>query len=482
MSARLPTLALSGTVEEILDISEFDQVDPVNWDMSQQHAEAASWTRAIGYDWDENGGVFAVADSQGRVLKSIRVEPTMDGLQQVLELASQFSEDSRLLPVVVEATRRPFLYALRDNGIEVWIANADVLGSYRKQIRSNNRIKSDKEDAALLASRLLQFPRSHRRLLPVNGDHLAITGLIRHEREIVKTLADEANRLRAMLAEANQAPLDAWTTKQLMDSPVPGRYIARVPTLTAGRLLSTDEIEAHLIAAGRQRKIKQGAQKLREAYKRDYVSYEPTVDESFGVVIARQANLVADLVEARRGAVKALDEYLTCNPFYDLLIPAIGAGDQVVARIIGEIGDDPARFTNERGFLAYAAVVPFTAQSGSAQRDRRRPTKGNRLHSAFWDWATSAKLHNPRVRLAYWQHRLNGDYHPTAIRKIAENLAKGVWHCINTGDTWSDDIAWGPDRPGINEEADEVERQARERAKKGTRAVNHGIKGSGRKK
>ena len=99
---------------------------------------------------------------------------------------------------------------------------------------------------------------------------------------------------------------------------------------------------------------------------------------------------------------------------WDLLIPAKGAGDRRVGGLIAEMGDDPHRFANRDGLMAYAGSAPAIDQSGDRSCVRRRDVKGNRLHQAMWHWAASVSIHDPGARHYYWTRR--GRAHATPTR------------------------------------------------------------------
>jgi transposase len=197
--------------------------------------------------------------------------------------------------------------------------------------------------------------------------------------------------------------------------------------------------------------------KLHDAYQTNYLTYDTETDNAIGRVIYEQATTILELLERRKRLEQRLSELTEDSAFAGLLSDATGLGPKTLARLIGEIGDDPHRFTNLRGFLAYAACVPYTEQSGSMQRNRRRRARGNNLHAAFRFWADAAKHHQPGCREFYWKLREEGDFHQTALRKIMTKLARAFWHCTTTGEKWDDDKIWKPARPDLDEWIEKVQ-------------------------
>jgi transposase len=407
---------------------------------------------AIGYDWDEVGGVFALTDASGKNVKRIRVEATTAGLQAVVDLAEPYRVNGILPPIIVEDTRRPLLTQLTQAGFDVYIANSNALTYYRQAEGKLKRQKSDRHDALLLGRRFLDRPGLHRNLAPISALGVELTTLSRQEAAITRELVDAANRLRSMLAEANPAILKVWRAAQLTDGPTPCRWLQLVPTGTAGAQLTEKEIDTllkeHKIGGGARAKI---VKKLHAAYQAGCLHYDPEVDATFGRLIQLQATNLLQLIDQQAALDKLIQETLAQSPIAQLFSDATGLGPKILGRVLGEIGDDPHRFQTLRGFLAYAAATPYTDQSGKGQRNLRRRARGNNLHAALRFWADAAKHHHPGARQYYWELREKGDFHQTAVRKVMTRIARAFWHCYSTGEIWDDNKLWKPARPDLDQ-------------------------------
>lgn len=421
---------------------------------------------AIGYDWDEKGGVFTLVNREGKVMKSIRVESTVEGLTMVIEMAEPHRHHGLLPPIVVEDTRRPMLTELEAQGFSVFVANSDALTLYRQVHGKMKKQKTDRHDAILLGQRFLNHPELHRNLAPISPRGLEIATLARMELEVTRLLVDAANRLRSRLAESNPATLRVWRAAQLTDGPTPCKWLLLFPTGSSGRALSEAEIDRHLkengLGGGKRSAI---AKKLYEAYQVGYLTYTPEIEMVVGRLIQEEATVILGLLERQARIEDRLKELVSGAYLTQLLEDATGLGPKTAARLIGQVGDDPSRFTNLRGFLAYAACVPYTEQSGSMQRNRRRRARGNELHATLRFWAEAAKHHHPGCREYYWKLRERGDFHQTALRKVMTKIARAFWHCLTTGEKWDDDRLWRPARPDLDDWIVSVQEKLKQRPK-----------------
>jgi transposase len=72
--------------------------------------------------------------------------------------------------------------------------------------------------------------------------------------------------------------------------------------------------------------------------------------------------------------------------------------------VLGEIGDDRARFRDARGLKAYAGSAPITVASGKSLVVHHRKVKNQRLAAAGYVWIFGA-LPCPQVKQHYDRRR-----------------------------------------------------------------------------
>lgn len=95
-----------------------------------------------------------------------------------------------------------------------------------------------------------------------------------------------------------------------------------------------------------------------------------------------------------------------------------GIGDIVGARVLGEFGDDPDRFTDARAARTTPATAPSPAPR--ARRNRARPLGPQPApRRAPPDQAFSALTASPGARAYYQQLRARGTGHHAALRQLS---------------------------------------------------------------
>ena len=97
------------------------------------------------------------------------------------------------------------------------------------------------------------------------------------------------------------------------------------------------------------------------------------------------------------------------------------------ARVLGEFGDDPNRYTNAKSRKNYAGTSPLTVASGKKRAVLARHVRNRRLYDAIDQWALCALTTSPGARALYDQHRAAGDTHHQALRALGNRLV-GILH------------------------------------------------------
>src|SRR5262249_56733868 len=90
------------------------------------------------------------------------------------------------------------------------------------------------------------------------------------------------------------------------------------------------------------------------------------------------------------GLAEATRTHVEQHPDAGIITSFPGLGLLAGARVLAEIGDDPARFTDPRGLKAYAGAAPITRASGRKTVVQHRHIKNRRLAAISPTWALSS--------------------------------------------------------------------------------------------
>jgi Transposase IS116/IS110/IS902 family len=113
------------------------------------------------------------------------------------------------------------------------------------------------------------------------------------------------------------------------------------------------------------------------------------------------------------------------------------------ARILGEFGDDPQRYTDAKARRNYAGTSPITRACGNRRVVLARYARNRRLGDAVHQWAFCAMRGSPGARAYYDAFRQRGIGHQGALRQLSNRLV-GILHgCLKTGTRYNETTAWG---------------------------------------
>ena len=117
------------------------------------------------------------------------------------------------------------------------------------------------------------------------------------------------------------------------------------------------------------------------------------------------------------------------------------------ARVLGEFGDDPNRYSTAKCRKNYAGTSPLTIASGRKRAVLARHVRNKRLYDALDQWAFCALTRSPGARAFYDQHRAAGDTHHQALRALGNRLV-GILHgCLRHHTLYDEHKAWAHRAP-----------------------------------
>ena len=130
------------------------------------------------------------------------------------------------------------------------------------------------------------------------------------------------------------------------------------------------------------------------------------------------------------------------HPDADIYLSLPGLGVILGARVLGEFGDDPNRYTTAKSRKNYAGTSPLTIASGKKRAVLARHVRNRRLYDDLDQWAFCALTNSPGARTFHDQHRAAGDLHHQALRALGNRLV-GILHgCLRHHTVYSEHTAW----------------------------------------
>jgi transposase len=386
--------------------------------------------------------VYLMNDA-GQRLASRRLPEGLTGIRQLHELVAAHAEEPEQAVIGIETDRGLWVGALTAAGYQVYAINPLAVAHYRDRHHVSGA-KSDASDAKLLADLVRTDRHNHRSIAGDSPDAEAIKVLARAHQSLIWTRTRHTNALRSALREYYPGALVAF--EDLAHGDALG-VLGRAPTPQRGATLSLTAIQAGLKRGGRQRNIAARAREIQTALRSEQLAAPATVTAAFGATTRAAVGIIAELNRQISDLEAELAAHFETHPDADIYLSQPGLGVVLGARVLGEFGDDPNRYTSAKSRKNYAGTSPLTIASGKKRAVLARHVRNRRLYDAIDHWALCALNNSPGARAFYDQHRAAGDVHHQALRALGNRLV-GILHgCLRHHSLYNEHTAWAHHMP-----------------------------------
>ncbi len=390
-----------------------------------------------GIDWSEGHHDVALVDEGGTTLARLRIDTGLPGFTALMALIAEHTDEPTSVLVAIETDKNLLVAALQAAGMAVYAINPRAVARYRERSAQAGG-KSDPGDAIVLANILRTDRHLHRALPLISDGGLAVKALARQHQEAIWARQLTVNRLRSVLLEFYPNALKAFpvlTHKAALE------ILRSAPSPGQGQKLTHKRVVTLLRRSGRGDRPGLAERLLKHLH-------EPALRQPPPVEAALSHAVVGlvKVVETMEASIATLEVAMAAE--FDkhhaaaLLRGAPGLGAILAARVLGEVGDDTARFATAGGLRAFAGTAPITRASGRSKSVRARHVKNKRLADACHWWAFAAITKSPGARAHYDRRRAAGDSHNAALRNVANKLLGRLWWCLVNDLAWDDDAAW----------------------------------------
>ena len=338
----------------------------------------------------------------------------------------------------IETDRGLWVDALTAAGYQVFAVNPLAVARYRDRHHVSGA-KSDASDAKLLADLVRTDRHNHRRIAGDSPDAEAIKVLARAHQNLIWARTRHTNGLRSALREYYPAALETFENLADRDALA---ILGRAPTPADAERLSLSKIRAALKAAGRQRNLDTRALQIQEMLRTQQLAAPAAVTAAFGASTRAAVGVIAELNRQISELEAELATHFEAHPDADIYRSLPGLGVILGARVLGEFGDDPNRYTDAKSRKNYAGTSPLTIASGKKRAVLARHVRNRRLYDAIDAWAFCAITRSPGARAYYDQRRAAGDLHHQALRALGNRLV-GILHgCLRHHTKYDEHTAW----------------------------------------
>ncbi len=398
----------------------------------------------VGDDWAEDHHDIEIEDEEGCRLARARLPEGLDGISRLHAMVAEHAPaewadlPAELLAarvvVGIETDRGPWVAAA---GYQVYAINPQSAAQYRQR-HSTSGAKSDANDAHMLAE-IVRLDRNHHR--PIAGDSdlaEAIKLLARAHQTAIWERTRQVLRMRAVLREFFPAAIEAFEDLAATDALA---LLGRAPDPTRAAKLTRAQLVA-ILRAARRHHVEAKADALLAVLRAPSLRQPEVLQGAYAAVVAGQVGLIAALNKQIKDLQLVVAEHFGRHPAAEIYLSQPGLGEVLGARVLGEFGDDPSRFSDARGRKNYSGQSPITRASGKKTVVLARYATNHRLGDALHKQAYAALSGSPGARAYYDAMRARNIGHHAALRQLANRLV-GILHgCLRNGTLYDEATAW----------------------------------------
>lgn len=397
----------------------------------------------VGDDWAEDHHDLYLMNEAGKKLAAQRFPEGLAGMRLLHDLIATHAQEPAQVIIGIETDRGLWVDALTGAGYQVYAVNPLAVARYRER-HAVSGAKSDAADAKLLADLVRTDRHNHRLIAGDTPDAEAIKVLARAHQNLIWTRNRHTNALRSALREYYPAALAAFADLADRDALA---LLGRAADPRQAASLSLAKIRSALKAAGRQRNIDTRAIEIQAALRSEQLAAPAAVTAAFAATTRATVGIIVELNRQIDDLETELTARFETHPDADIYRSLPGLGVILGARVLGEFGDDPNRYTTAKCRKNYAGTSPLTIASGRKRAVLARHIRNRRLYDAVDQWAFCALTRSPGARLFYDQRRAVGDLHHQALRALGNRLV-GILHgCLNHRSHYDEHRAWAHRQP-----------------------------------
>jgi transposase len=392
----------------------------------------------VGDDWAEDHHDVYLMNDTGDRLAGRRLPEGLAGIRVFHELVAAHAEEPAQVMIGIETDRGLWVDALTGAGYQVFAINPLAAARYRDRHHVSGA-KSDAADAKLLADLVRTDRHNHRLIAGDSADAEAVKVLARAHQNLIWTRNRHTNTLRSALREYYPAALEAFDDLHDRDALA---ILGRAPSPAQAANLSLSKIRSALKTGGRQRNLDTRALDIQTALRTEQLAAPAAVTAAFAAITRATVGIIAELNRRIDDLETELATHFDTHPDADIYRSLPGLGVILGARVLGEFGDDPNRYTTAKCRKNYAGTSPVTIASGKKRAVLARHARNRRLYDAIDRWAFCALQTSPGARTFYDQRRAAGDLHHQALRALGNRLV-GILHgCLRHHTHYDEHKAW----------------------------------------
>jgi hypothetical protein len=366
-----------------------------------------------GIDWADNHHDAVVVNDDGRVVLTLRIAHTPQGLAQLTTALEQIcgATAKEQLACIVETNRGLLINALLEASFPVYPVNPKTVDRRRNAAG----VKTDQIDAYLLAKSGRSDLADLRRLRPDSPLIAELKVLTRDQDSLIQSQTRLLNQLSACLKAYYPIALELFGK---LHQPSTIAFLRAYPTPQDARPASVEAVAAILKAAGHTRAEKAAATIQQQLQQPHLVADAITTRTKARLLLALLAQL-QPVMEQIAAYDQEIERLFLTHADSTLFASLPRAGKRLAPRLLAEIGDERTRYADASGLQALAGTAPVCFESGNYAKAHRRYACLKPLRNAMQHFAWQSTLQEGWALAYYQRKRSEGKSHSVAIRALA---------------------------------------------------------------
>ena len=314
----------------------------------------------VGNDWAEGHHDVYLLDEGGTRLGFARIPEGIQGIARFHQMVAEHASDAAEVVVGIETDRGLWVAALIGAGYLVYAINPRAVSRYRDR-HSLGGAKSDRGDAKVLADLVRTDRHNHRAVAGDSPESEGIKIVARAHQNLIWARTRHTNGVRNALREYYPAALETFGDLAHSDAVA---VVGRAPVPSMGARLTLPQIRAALKRGGRKRNLDPVARKIQKGLRAAHLAAPGPVEDAFGATVGALVSIIGEANRQIADLEATLETRFEQHPDAVIYHSQPRLGTVLGARVLGEFGDDPHRYTSAKSRRNYAGTSPITVASG----------------------------------------------------------------------------------------------------------------------
>jgi transposase len=379
-----------------------------------------------GIDWADQHHDVVVLNDQAKMVKSIQVQHSAQGLEQLDAFLQQISGpgNKEQMACIIETNQGLLISTLLEKGWPVYPVNPRTVDRHR----SPSGAKTDRIDAYLLARSGRADFVDLRRLVPDSQTIEELKQLTRDQDSLIQMQTRLVNQLTACLKAYYPIALSLFCKLQQRSSLL---FLQSYPTLQAVQAASCEQITQCLREARHPQPKATANTIVQQVHQPQLAADAVTTRTKSRLMLVLVAQLLP-LLEQIAAYDKEIETLFLTHPDHEIFASLPRAGKRLAPRLLAEIGDDRQRYADASSLQALAGTSPVQFASGKYAKVHRRVGCIKPLRNALQQFAWQTTRSEPWALDYYQRKRNEGKSHTVAVRALANVWVRIIfaiwWH------------------------------------------------------